>query len=316
MNPFDYTIADSGFETRLIATTSHWSHYAVTFPAAHQTRYEESNTVFGDYFMPHNMECSPLVILLHGFGDKSLIPCGMLARHLAKQGIATFVLYLIFHSSRMPKAMRGQFLPPTVQGWLEAFRVSVIDVRTVIDWAAGKDEIDEQRIGTVGISLGGMISAIAMGTDERIVAGIFVVTGGNLEELSWGGRSSIARRGHSCTRAECHSVYSRYPKYLNEVAQKGLENVSPVKECFLFDPITFAAHLRGRPILMINALWDEIIPKRSTLDFWEACGRPQLIWLPATHLSIYLWYPIIRRKVSAFFKSSLVCESARPQQGD
>lgn len=304
MHPYDYTIADQSFEIRLVATTSHWFHYAVTFPNAHPTRYEENNTAFGDYFAPRNIVCSPVVILLHGLGDKSMIPCKMLARHLARQGIATFVLYLVFHSKRMPAVMRKHSLPTTAKEWLEAFQASVIDVRRVIDWIVGRDEIDKERIGTIGISLGGMVSAIAMGIDQRILTGIFLVTGGNLEEISWESKSNIVRKAHGCTREECHNVYIQYPNYLGEVARKGLENVIPIKECFLFDPMTFATYLRGHPILMINALWDKIIPRRSTIDFWNACGRPNIIWLPATHISIYLWYPIISRRVTSFLKST------------
>jgi len=46
-----------------------------------------------------------------------------------------------------------------------------------------------------------------------------------------------------------------------------MENVTPVRKSFLTDPMTFAHLLQQRPLLMINALWDEFIPKEATLDF-------------------------------------------------
>ena len=304
MHPYEYLSSEARFQLCLKETTPRWLRYFVTFPTAHPTSYQENNTALGEYFVPSSGDSFPLVIILHGLGDRTLIPCRMLARHLARKGIASFVLYLVFHSRRTPQVMKEQSLTLTAGEWLEAFQISVIDVRQVIDWARGRAEIDDQLVAVVGISLGGFVSSIVMGIDKRIMAGVFLVTGGNLEEITWKGKNRAIRQGHSCTQEECHNVYGHYPQYLAEVTQKGFENVTPTKECFLFDPVTFAPYLCGRPVLMINALWDGIIPRRSTLDFWEACGRPRIMWLPATHVTIHLWYPLISRKIAAFLQST------------
>jgi len=68
--------------------------------------------------------------------------------------------------------------------------------------------------------------------------------------------------------------------------------------------MTFAHSLRKRPMLMINALWDEVFPRQATLDFWEACGKPAITWLPAGHATIWLWYPIINRKIAGFLRAT------------
>jgi hypothetical protein len=94
-------------------------------------------------------------------------------------------------------------------------------------------------------------------------------------------------------------------KYLEEAEAKGLENVTPPEESFWIDPMTFAHRLKGRPVLMINARWDGAIPKEATLDFWEAAGRPPIHWFPATHPTIWLWYPFIRAKIFGFLKAAL-----------
>ena len=104
-----------------------------------------------------------------------MIPCRMLAVHLAKKGIASFLLYLVYHSRRIPKVMKGKFTPVTALEWLEAYQISVIDVRQVIDWASEREGIDNKNIAIVGVSLGGMVSAIAMGVDKRIKVGAFLV---------------------------------------------------------------------------------------------------------------------------------------------
>jgi esterase/lipase len=255
------------------------------------------------------VERAPLAILVHGWGDRSVIPCRLLARDLVKKGIACFILYLVFHSRRMPEAIRSRLPALTSEEWFEGYRISVINIRQVVDWAARRAEIDGDHIAVVGISLGGFISAIVMGIDKRIGAGVFVIAGGNSEEITWKSRSAVIRKQSTCTETECHHIYSLYPQYLVEVAERGFENVIPAKECFLTDAMTFAHCLRQRPIFMINALWDEAIPRRATLDFWEACDKPPIAWFPGTHATIWLWYPFISRKIGSFLRSSFGMQS-------
>ena len=304
MNPYSYVNEEPSFNLHLKGTTSKWLHYAVDFPTAHPTRYEENNTVYGEYFRPRGVDHAPLAILVHGMGDRSIIPCRLLARTLVKKGVACFILYLVFHSRRMPQALRESLPVLTSEYWYEGYRISVIDVRQIVDWAGTRPEINEEQVAVVGMSLGGFVSAIAMGVDKRIGAGVFIITGGNSEKICWGSRNSVIREGYGCTEAECHRIHSQYPKYLAEVAEKGLESVVPAKECFLTDTMTFAPYLRNRPMLMLNALWDEAIPREATLDFWEACGKPPIAWFPTTHASIWLLHPVVSRKIAGFLIST------------
>jgi predicted esterase len=303
MHPYDYATNGSGFNISLLAGTSQRSHHELTFPAPRTMSYQEANTVYADYFTPAAKKTSPLTILVPGMGDNSLVPCINLARQLVKVEIAALVLYLPFHSRRLPSPLKGNYQPTTVQDWLGIHQASVAEIRRIVDWAASREEIDSKRIGVAGISLGGMISAIGMALEPRISGGVFVVTGGNLEELSWGGAEKVLGTGHTCTREDCHRVYSQYPSYLENIVQAGIENVVPARECFLFDPLTFVSRLRGRPVLMINAERDEIVPQKAVLEFWQGCGKPPLKWLPATHLSIYSYTPLIGEEIAHFLKS-------------
>ncbi len=140
----------------------------VDFTTAHPTRHKENNTVRGEYFQPQNTDNAPLVILIHGIGDQSVIPCRSLAQMLARKGMACFVLYLVFHSSRMSEVVKKRFPDLTAEEWFESYQISVIDVRQIIDWASGRSEINGEKIAVLGISFGSFISAISMGIDKRI----------------------------------------------------------------------------------------------------------------------------------------------------
>ncbi len=286
-------------------TTSRWLHYAIDFPTAHITEHKENNTVLGEYFQPRHVERAPLAVIVHGWGDRSAIPCRFLARSLVKKGVACFIIYLVFHSSRMPEAIRNRIpIILTPDEWFEGYRSSVIEVRQIIDWASSREELNKEQIGLVGISLGGFVSAIAMGVDNRIKAGVFLVAGGNSEKITWMTKSESIVKGHGCTEEECRQIRSHYPQYLDEIAEKGFGNVTPFKDCFLTDALTFAPYLRGRPILMLNATWDTTIPTEATLDFWEACHKPSIKWFPGTHVTFWLWYPVIEREITRFFRST------------
>jgi len=301
MNPYEYKANHTDFRIEPVKTARKWQHYRVSFPSAHPACYDECKTVRGDYFRPRSGRRTPLVILIHGLGDRSVLPLKALARSLSIRGIACFILYLVLHSSRMPSR------PPdslTSEDWFENYRISVIDVRQVTDWAETRAEIDPEQIGAVGISLGGFITAIAMGVDRRIRAGVMVASGGNLEKIAFMSKTLSRSLGFKRNEAKFNEQQQRYARYLDEVAARGFENVDSPESDFLIDAMTYARYLRKRPLLMINALWDEVIPKQATLDFWEASGRPAISWLPGGHATIWLWYPVICRKISRFLLSS------------
>jgi len=305
MNPYTYKSSKPRANMHLKETTSRWLRYAVDFPSAHVTEYKENNTVLGEYFQPRDADQAPLAIIVHGWGDQSTILCKFMARTLAKKGIASFILYQVFHSSRMPEVIKNRLpLILTPDEWFEGYRSSVIEVRQIIDWASSRPELDREQIGVVGISLGGFVSAITMGIDKRIKAGVFIISGGNSEKITWLTKSDSIVKGHGCTEEECRQIRSHYPKYLADIAEKGFGNVTPAKHCFLTDALTFAPYLRGRPILMLNALWDRTIPKEATLDFWEACHKPSINWFPGNHITFWFWYPIIKRRISDFLSST------------
>jgi predicted esterase len=304
MNPYSYPKAEITPNLHLKKTTRHWSQYLVDFPTAHPTPYEKSNTVLGEYFQPRDVDNAPLVILLHGVGDLSVTPCRMLAKVLAKKGMASFVIYSVMHSKRMPADLLRRFPFLTSQEWFDSHVISVIEPLQLIDWAESRKEIDAQKVAAVGISFGGINSAIAMGLDKRLKAGVLIVMGGNSTKIGWETRTSDYNKGRKQTKEGYERKLKTYMDYLAEVEANGLENVEPPQESFWIDPMTFAHRLRRRPVLMINACWDQAIPKEATIDFWEAAGKPPISWLPATHPTIWLWYLLIRRKIVRFLESA------------
>jgi len=305
VNPYNYENSLPEVKLYLKKATPKLLHYEIHFQSALDTGYPENAIVKGEYYQPRTEHKVPLAILVHGMGDYSIIPCKLLARSLLKQGIACFIPYLTIHSKRIPKDMRTHLPYLNPDQWFQCYQTSVVDIRQIVDWAYSRAELDTNRVTVIGISFGGFVSAIAMGIDKRIKAGVFVVTGGNANKISWLNKKRQYRKRYPRTEAEHLEIQSSYAKYLEDVSNKGFDNVTPANQSFLTDPLTFAGYLKGRNILMINARWDNYIPRETVNDFWQACGEPTIKWIPSGHISIWLWSPLIRRSIAAFLKSSL-----------
>lgn len=302
INPFSYDNIEMTVNIRPLEQNSHWRRSAIDFPAAFPGIFQDSDTAYGEYYQSFNTGKSPLVILVHGWGDHSSIPMKMLARSLSRRGMHCFFLYLPFHSKRLPPDMKKRSPNLTPEEWFAGYRIAVTDIRQFIDCALTMDEIDSSKIAVVGLSLGAFTGSIAMGVEERIKAGVFIVSGGNSQKISQNSRFSKFRGRYRIPQQDYESRQKSYLAYLDEVNQRGWENVETEQVYYLIDPLTYASQLKGRPVLMINARWDEFIPDETATEFCQACGTCEQVWLPATHPTIWLYYPLIARKIRGFLQ--------------
>lgn len=303
INPFQYTAGQPDFKLRLVKQNRHYRHYRVDFSVVSTNYYPGSVIARGEYFEPREKGYAPLTILMHGWGDHSVLPLRWMVTGLTTRGIACFILYLPFHSSRLPKN-KTSLSQLTDDEWFIGYQMAVTDVRQIIDWANQNGQINSQQINIIALSLGAIVGSIVMGIDSRIKAGVFITHGGNTGKIMQ--LSSVSRFGNKYRlQKETYQQNQRdYTDYLTQVNDKGFENVEPKQRTYLIDPLTYAPMLKGRPVLMINALWDELFPRDTSREFQRAC-ECKLVSYPANHAGIWIWYPLIVRQISRFLKSSL-----------
>ena len=67
------------------------------------------------------------------------------------------------------------------------------------------------------------------------------------------------------------------------------------------DPLTCAANLKDRKVLMIAAKRDEIVPPSCTTALWEAMDRPKIFWYDTTHYGAALIFPFALKHVVEHF---------------
>jgi dienelactone hydrolase len=269
------------FETEPRLETTGYSVLAVRFPSPVVTPDPENNTVHAEYFRPHGPEGRrrPAVVVLHILGADFALSRYLAAR-LADNGVAALFVKLPYYGERRPAGDR-RFLSADIDRTVLSMRQGVCDVRRAGAWLAGQPEVDPARIGVAGISLGGIISSVAVAVDPALNRGAFLLAGGDLARILWempeGARYRALWVASGRTFADLKSL------------------TDP------FDPLTHAGRLVGKHVMMIAGNVDEVVPPASARALWEAAGRPPITWYDCGHYSAvgYL-LPAIRQTVAFF----------------
>lgn len=174
------------------------------------------------------------------------------------------------------------------------------DVRRLVGWAERLDGVDPGRIGLVGFSLGAVVGSLAMGQDERLAAGVFVMGGADLHETfaSCRGRAQRVRE----------QVGERFGWTQEEFRQR---LVAPLAAA---NPARFAANIHPSRVLVVDAAYDTCMPEKSRNAFWEALGRPERITLSYGHQVAFvsmsrLFFRYTTRRIAGFLDRRLSAET-------
>jgi hypothetical protein len=157
------------------------------------------------------------------------------------------------------------------------------------------------------VSLGALISVIAAGIEDRFGGLVSMLGGGDLDIIVFKGayRTPVERelRDAHIELENRRNARRMYQAYLEEVRSAAHPlDVKPALHFFLFDPLTFASHLRTRPALMLNARYDPLIPRAAARQLWLELGKPPLSWFWGTHWTGGPWKPYTLLRVLRFLR--------------
>lgn len=250
------------------------SEFFVTYPSLVQTGSPANDRVAAFYFVPRTPGRHPVVLILHALGSRRARLEQWIGREFAHRGLAALVLVLPYHMMRKaPGGLWTAIQQGDADGILAVGVQAILDLRRALDWLETREEIASDRMGVVGISLGAIGGAIALGVDDRVKAGVLILGGADPAHLVWTSWLTWLLRWR--------------------LARRGLTEASLRARWRALDPVTFAAGARGKAIYMINARFDFIIPRASAKQLWEALGRPPIEWLPTDHYTAYF----LRRRI-------------------
>jgi dienelactone hydrolase len=285
--PFSYTIESA-------IRRNGYTLYRLTYPSPVVTALPQNNTVPAEYYVPSGWRPGdarrPAVIAVHILdGNMELVrlTCTMLATH----GVPAILFKLPYYGERGgaegPHAMEAD---PRML--VEAIGQALEDVRRTVDMLTSRPEVDAQRIGITGISLGGIVAATAAETEPRLSRAMLILAGGDLWAII-----HYARETDGLSR-----MLEKLPAKQRGEIQQAIAAV---------DPLTNAGKLKARAaagkILMVNAAEDEVVPRACTEKLAEQLGiRDRVRWLDGLgHYTALASLPKILQDMVEFFGQDL-----------
>ena len=120
----------------------------------------------------------PVVMLQHGLNrTKEDMLSDTMKAGLVKAGFAGFAIDAALHGER--KAPGKEPITAFFSADKTPIYQTVADLRRGLDYLATVPEVDAKRIGYYGVSMGGMMGALAAGLDPRIRAPVLVLAWGD-----------------------------------------------------------------------------------------------------------------------------------------
>ena len=283
--------------SKLIEEKKDYKLFELSYKSPYRTPYEENNTIYSFCYEPKPRKKGLALIVLHGLRERNAWFEKMLCRILAKNKFTAILMTLPYHLKRTPEGSwsGAYFFSKDLRRSGNAYRQAVIDARCTADW------LEEQglKIGIIGISMGAILANTTMGVDERFKVGISITGGGNINRMIWEGifgwiiKLFLISKG--ATERHYRETIEDFKKFLHKI-KEGAKIPEPKWEWYLLDPLTYAHRNYPRNVLMINGIFDLIIPRPCVQELNTALGNPEIIWLPCSHFTIYIFSPYILKK--------------------
>jgi dienelactone hydrolase len=283
---FRLPAARFGYELEPIRDDDGFTVAAVRFPSPVVSPDPVNNTVHAEFFCPKGTDPPharrPAVIVLHILGADFALSRYLAAR-LAQRGVAALFVKLPYYGERRPPGEPRRFLSADIDRSVTAMRQGICDVRRAAAWLAGRRDVDPARLGITGVSLGGIVAAVAAAVDPTLNRAVLLLAGGDLARILWDMPEAEARRYRAAWVA----------------AGKTFDDLKALTDPF--DPLTHAHRLVGKRVLMIAGNSDEVIPPACTRALWSAAGSPPIVWYDCGHYSAIAYLlPATRRMIDVF----------------
>jgi dienelactone hydrolase len=270
---FDFTLSP-----RVKLRHSGVDTFDLTFPSPVKSGVGRNDTVHAEFFVPAERNGKvPAVIVLDIMDGAGVVSRGQ-ALWLAQSGVAALVVHMPYYGPRREPGSKMRLVSTDLARTVEGVRQLVLDCRCATAWLASRPEVDADKLGLVGTSLGSLMGANVAAAEPRLKSVCLLLTGGGLYDAY----------------AE-HPLAKPYLTVLGAVGgTKAIKNaIAPV------DPITHGPALKAKSLLIVAASRDEVVPPRAAQALWEASGKQKLVWLDATHVgSAVFVFPMMKEVVS------------------
>jgi len=202
-------------------------------------------SVPGILLKPEGKGPFPCVVLLHGLGGNKEQLLTILGPELVKQGFACFAIDAKLHGER--KAEGDD--PKQPLKFVGLVPETVLDWRQALDWLTQRPDIQANRIGLVGYSMGAIMGSILAGVDTRIQAATLCVGGDPIKPM-----------------------LALVPEALRPLGERAA-------------PSNFLGHAAPRPVYLVNGSQDTTITPDAAKRLIASAKPPYTsVWVNSGHI--------------------------------
>ena len=166
-------------------------------------------------------------------------------------------------------------------------RQTVLDSRQILDYLAVRKEVDSNKLGCLGMSLGGIRASIVSAVDERLNCCVIGLAGGSMADIAF------------------LSELKEVKRYIRGLVERGISKDTiraEVSDKIVTDPLKLAEYSDARETLMYVAMFDRVIHRKCGDKLWEAAGKPEVVYIFSGHFTSLLFLSYAERDSLNFFK--------------
>jgi cephalosporin-C deacetylase-like acetyl esterase len=256
--------------------------FNVTFPSPLVTETPQNNTVYCELFRPEGTKKVPCVIVLHiAGGDFPL--ARFMASSLANKGVAGLFIKLPYYGERRPPTGKARLISADLKRGLTGVRQAVLDLRRACDWIASQPDLDADRCGVMGVSLGAIVGGLASAIEPRLSHACLIMGAAELEHILY---DSTERQAKALLKSWSEWGGTR------ELLRTMLRPI---------DVATYGDRLAKRNVLMFTALQDGTLPPKCGTALWNAAGKPRNVCYECGHYTMAWRLPWVLKQSMDFF---------------
>jgi uncharacterized protein len=160
-------------------------------------------------------------------------------------------------------------------------------ISAAVDWLGTRGEVDPERIGGFGFSMGAYVLTQAAVLDQRLRAVALVSSPNEVVEHNW---LATAKWG-LLTQVPCYLALRAYGQSLDLPPKRVIGSIAP------------------RAVLIVGGDLDPLVPAFMARQLFSAAGSPKELWLvPRAHHADFAQIagPEYRNRLTGFFERALL----------